>query len=210
MRGLIYKEFSVFYKCIDRKLIFIVIGFTALLICTAGSYGGLMASILFAMTIGMQNVMSFTSDEKANWKKYQMAMPLSNFAVVAGKYISVICTLGISLLGSLAFMALAGMVYGGVGAGVWKLAFFAAVLIPLLWTWICLPLTYWFGVQPAQAMGMLIIVPVTYLIKYFEDGSGLGEMTVFLSSHLALAIPVTLVLFALSMAVSAAGYGRKR
>ena len=65
-------------------------------------------------------------------------------------------------------------------------------------------------VRPAQAMGMLIIVPVTYLIKYFEDGSGLGEMTVFLSSHLALAIPVTLVLFALSMAVSAAGYGRKR
>lgn len=210
MRGLIYKEFSVFYKCIDRKLIFIDLGFTALLICTAGSYGGLMASILFAMTIGMQNVMSFTSDEKANWKKYQMAMPLSNFAVVAGKYISVICTLGISLLGSLAFMALAGMVYGGVGAGVWKLAFFAAVLIPLLWTGICLPLTYWFGVQPAQAMGMFIIVPVTYLIKYFEDGSGLGEMTVFLSSHLALAIPVTLVLFALSMAVSAAGYGRKR
>lgn len=210
MRGLIYKEFSVFYKCIDRKLIFIAFAFTALLICTAGSYGGLMASILFAMTIGMQNVMSFTSDEKANWKKYQMAMPLSDFTVVASKYISVICTLGISLSGSLVFMALSGMVYGGGGAVVWKLGVFAAVLIPLLWTGMCLPLTYWFGVQSAQAMGMLIIVPIFYLVKYFEDGSGLGKMTLLLSSHLALAIPVTLVFFALSMAVSAAGYGRKR
>ena len=38
MRGLIYKDFSIFYKCIDKKVIAIAVGFTALLIFSAGNY----------------------------------------------------------------------------------------------------------------------------------------------------------------------------
>ena len=100
MRGLIYKDISIFFKSIDKKLILIAAAAIVLLIFNAGIYAGLFASVMFAMTIGMQNIMSFASDEKASWKKYQLAMPISNFAVVASKYISVIYTVAISILGS--------------------------------------------------------------------------------------------------------------
>ncbi|HBA68111.1 MAG TPA: ABC-2 transporter permease [Lachnospiraceae bacterium] len=210
MRGLIYKEFTVFYKCIDKKLIAIAVGFTLLLLYTAGIYGGLMASVLFAITIGMQNIMSFTSDDKARWKKYQMAMPLSSFSVVASKYISVICTLGISLAGCILFNLLSGCIYGTFDAVVWEIAVFATIFIPLMWTGICLPLTYWFGVQSAQFMGMLIIVPLFYLIKYFEDGSGLSAMVGSLSSYLLLTGIVTLLLFCISLGISVIGYARRK
>lgn len=210
MRGLIYKEFTVFYKCIDKKLIAIAVGFTLLLLYTAGIYGGLMASVLFAITIGMQNIMSFTSDDKARWKKYQMAMPLSSFSVVASKYISVICTLGISLAGCILFNLLSSCIYGTFDAMIWKIAVFATIFIPLMWTGICLPLTYWFGVQSAQFMGMLIIVPLFYLIKYFEDGSGLSAMVGSLSSYLLLTGIMTLLLFCISLGISVVGYARRK
>lgn len=210
MRGLIYKDFSIFCKCIDKKLILIAGAFSCLLLCTAGSYGGLMASILLAMTIGMQNVTSFVSDDKARWNKYQMAMPLGSFSVVTAKYLSVICTLGISLSGSIVLNLISAVAFRSYNASVWGLALFAAVFIPLLWTGICLPLTYWFGVQSAQTMGLLIIIPVFYLIKYFEDGAGLSVMADSLSAYLVSAGGLTVILFALSLFISAAGYSRRK
>ena len=55
--------------------------------------------------------MSFASDEKASWKKYQLAMPISNFTVVASKYVSVIYTVAISILGSIAFNSLSSIIF---------------------------------------------------------------------------------------------------
>ena len=63
MKGLVYKDFSLFYKSIDKKLIIIAAAVIILLLVNAGDFSGLLATIMFAMTIGMQNVMSFASDE---------------------------------------------------------------------------------------------------------------------------------------------------
>ena len=210
MRGLIYKEFSIFYKWIDKKLIVIALSFTALLIYSAGSYGGLMATIMFAMTIGMQNVMSIASDDKAHWKKYQMAMPLSDFSVVASKYISVVCTLGISLVGSIICNALASIIFSSFDMAVWGLGIFTAIFIPLMWTGICLPLTYWFGAQSAQVMGLFIVIPMFYLVKYFEEGSGFSVMADSLSSYLLITGIATVVIFVISMVISTMGYAKRK
>lgn len=215
MRGLIYKDFSIFFKCIDKKVIAIAVGFTALLIFSAGNYGGLMASIMFAMTVGMQNIISLAGDERAGWKKYQRVLPMSGFSVVASKYISVLLTLGISLLGSIIFNLLSGVISGSFDPAVWGLGMFGAVFLPLLWTGICLPLTYWFGVQSAQAMGLVIVIPVFYMVKYFEDGVGFSVMADSLMSDsvmsylLAAGIAVA-VIFGLSVGVSVLGYERRR
>lgn len=210
MRGLIYKDFSVFYKCIDKKVMVIAVGFTALLIFAAGSYGGLMASIMFAMTVGMQNIISLAGDERAGWKKYQMVLPMSGFSVVASKYISVLLTLGISLLGSIVFNLLSGVISGSFDPAVWGLGMFGAVFLPLLWTGICLPLTYWFGVQSAQAMGLVIVIPIFYMVKYFEDGMGFSVMASSLSSYLLTAGLAVAVIFGLSVGVSVLGYERRK
>lgn len=210
MRGLIYKDFSIFCKGIDKKLIVIASVFIAVILCKAGNFGGLIASIMLAMTIGMQNVMSLASDEKARWKQYQMAMPVSSFLVIASKYISVICTLGISLLGSIILNLLSSIIYQHFDIAVWGLAIFAAIFLPIMWTGVCLPLTYWFGVQSAQTMGLVIVIPMFYLVKYFEDGSGFSAMVNSLSSYLLVTGIATVIIFGISMVVSVMGYNQKR
>lgn len=210
MRGLIYKECSIFYKSMDKRMLLMTAGFSALILYSAGIYGGLMASVLLSMTIGIQNVMSFASDDKARWKKYQLTLPLSSFTVVASKYISVLCTLGISVLGSIVLSLLSSIFFRSFNLSVWTLALCSSVVIPLLWTGVCLPLTYWFSMQSAQTMGLFLIIPLFYLIKHFEDGAGLSAMTVSLSSYLGAAGILAVVVFGVSLVFSIIGYARKK
>ena len=182
----------------------------AVILCKTDNYGGLLASIMLAMTIGLQNVMSLASDEKARWKQYQMAMPVSSFLVVASKYISVICTLGISLLGSIILNLLSSIIYQHFDIAVWGLAIFAAVFLPIFWTGVCLPLTYWFGVQSAQAMGLVIVIPMFYLVKYFEDGSGFSAMANSLSSYFLVTGIATVTIFVISLVISTMGYAKRK
>ena len=111
MKGLIYKDITIFFKSIDKKLILIAVGAIILLMVNTGVYAGLFASVMLAMTIGMQNIMSFASDEKASWKKYQLAMPVNAVSVVTSKYISVICTLAVSIVGSIIFNLLPSIAF---------------------------------------------------------------------------------------------------
>ena len=210
MRGLIYKEFCCFYRGIDKKLIMIAAAAMALLLYKAGSYGGMMASVMLGITVGMQNCMCIAGDEKAGWKRYQMAMPVGSFQAVVGKYVSVLCTAGISLAGSIAFSLVSGIVVGGFDVSICVLSAMAAAIVPVLWTGICLPLTYGFGIQSAQTMGLLAMVPIFYLIKYFEDGPGFAVMAESFYPWLPVACIAAVVLFGLSLLISAAGYGRKK
>lgn len=155
MKGLIYKDITVFFKSIDKKLVLIAVGAIILLMVNTGVYAGLFASVMLAMTIGMQNIMSFASDEKADWKKYQLAMPLNAVSVVTSKYISVVCTLAVSLVGSIFFNLLSSVAFRSYNITVWGVSTAASIILPLLWTGICLPLTYWFGFHSAQTMGLI-------------------------------------------------------
>ena len=210
MRGLIYKELSVFFKSIDKKLIFIACAVIILLISTAGLYAGMLTSIMLAITIGMQNVMCLSMDEKTDWKKYQMALPVSGFHVVAGKYFSVLCTLLISLLGSILLNLLSSIFFRSFDFNIWKLSLLFAMIIPVFWTSICLPMTYWFGVQSSQVMGFFVFIPMFYIIKYFEDGPGFDKMAAFAHGYLPAACIGIVILFGVSMVLSVVGYERKK
>ncbi|MCM1048625.1 MAG: ABC-2 transporter permease [Clostridiales bacterium] len=210
MKGLIYKDITIFFKSIDKKLIFIATGTIILLMFNTGVYAGMFASIMLAITIGMQNIMSFVSDEKICWKKYQLAMPVNAVLVVASKYASVILTLAISLAGSVLFNLLSSLAFHNFDIVVWGVSITVAVIVPLLWTGVCLPLTYWFGFRSAQTMGLIAVIPMFYFIKYFEDGAGFSAMTHSVFSYAAAAGIVTIVLFLFSMPISVAGYNRKR
>ena len=211
MRGLIYKDTSIFFKTIDKKSILIVALCIALLIANTGRYSGLFASIMLAMTIGMQNILSFASDEKVNWKKYQLTLPVSSFAVVASKYISVMFTVAVSILGSVIFNALSSVVFQDFNSLIWGFSAATAVVIPLLWTGICLPLTYWFGFRSAQILGLLAVIPLFCFIKYFEDGpGGVTVMITSVYSYMLAAIIISVLIFGISLAISTAGYSQKR
>lgn len=210
MKGLLYKDMTIFFKSIDKKLVLIAAGAIVLLLFNTGVYAGLFATVMLAMTIGMQNVMSFASDEKAGWKKYQLAMPVTACSVVTSKYVSVVCTLAFSLVGSILFNLLSSVAFRSFDMVVWGVSMAASVIIPLLWTGICLPLTYWFGFRSAQAMGIIAVIPMFYFIKYFEDGAGFSAMTNSILSYVMMAGAIAVVLFMISMIISMLGYRRKR
>lgn len=209
MRGLIYKDISIFFKSIDKKLILIATAAIVLFIFNVGSYSGLFASVMLAMTIGMQNIMSFASDEKASWKKYQLSMPISCFTVVASKYVSVVYTVAVSVLGSIAFNALSSAIFQNFDMLIWVFSIAAAVIIPLIWTGICLPLTYWFGFRSAQTMGLFIGIPMFCFVKYFEDGSGMAAMVNSVYSYMLIAGIAAILIFGISLIISTIGYSRK-
>lgn len=209
MKGLIYKDFSLFFKSIDKKLIIIAAAVIILLLVNAGDYSGLLATIMFSMTIGMQNVMSFASDEQVRWKKYQLTMPVNSFIAVGSKYISVLLTIGLSVIISVFLFIVAGVIYQNFDGTVLYISVITAIIIPMVWTAICLPLTYWFGFRSAQTMGLLVIIPIFYLIKYFEDGPGLFSLTDAISSYVLLGFLIAIIVFSLSYGISVLGYKRK-
>lgn len=209
MRGLIYKDFYLFLKSIDKKLIIIAIPAITILIMNTGIYAGLMTSVMLSITIGMQNIISFASDENVNWRRYQLALPISGCSIVASKYISVICTLAFSLAGSVVFSLMSSIFYGSFEINLFGLSIITAIILPLACTGICLPLTYWFGFRSAQTIGVLFVVPIFYFIKYFEDGLGFSAIPASTQSYLLIACIITIVLFILSFAISVLGYSRK-
>ncbi len=85
-----------------------------------------------------------------------------------------------------------------------------SVIVPLLWTGICLPLTYWFGFRSAQTMGLIVVIPMFYFIKYFEDGAGFSAMTNSILPYAVVAGIAVVILFIISMIVSTIGYSRKK
>ena len=210
MRGLIYKDFSLFYKSIDKKLIIIAAAAIILLLVNAGDFSGLLATIMFAITVGMQNVMSFASDEQVRWKKYQLTMPVNSFFAVGSKYISVLLTIGISIAASILLYFVSSVIYQSFDGALLFVSVSVATIIPLICTAICLPLTYWFGFRSAQTMGLLVTVPIFYLIKYFEDGPGLVSLTDTISAYILASCLISAVLFIFSYAVSVLGYSRKK
>ena len=202
--------FRIFYKSIDKRLVLIAAGTIVLLMVNTGVYAGLFASVMLAMTIGMQNIMSFACDEKASWKKYQLAMPVNAVSVVTSKYVSVVCTLAVSLTGSILFNLLSSVVFRSFNLTVWGVSAAVSVIVPLLWTGICLPLTYWFGFRSAQTMGLFAVIPMFYFVKYFEDGAGFSAMTNSILSYAAAAGAMVMVLFVISMLISMTGYKKRK
>ena len=210
MRGLVYKDVQLFFRSIDKKLILIAAVAIALLLAKAGVYGGLMGSIMLAMTISMQNIMTFATDEKVDWKKYQKALPISNVSVIASKYLSVLITLVVSVLGSVVFSLASCLIHAEFDVMLLGLSVLSAIIVPLIWTGICLPLTFWFGFRSAQTMGLIVVIPIFYMIKFFEDGPGLSALPASISTYLLWICIAAVVIFLLSIAISLWGYSKKK
>ncbi|NCB91566.1 MAG: ABC-2 transporter permease [Clostridia bacterium] len=208
MRGLIYKDVQLFIRSIDKRLMIIAAAVIAFVLIKLGTFGGLYASVMLSYSIGLLNIMSFDSDEKAGWKNYQLALPVNPFHVVAGKYISVLYTVGFSLAGSILFNAVSSVITSSFNGIIWILSMAGAVVIPFLWAEIFLPLTYWLSFRAAQTVGIFAAIPIVYIINYFEDGAGLSALPSSINTLLIIAIAAAITLFAASFFISLLGYTR--
>ena len=169
-----------------------------------------MGSIMLAMTVSMQNIMTFATDEKVDWKKYQKALPISNTSVIVSKYLSVLITLIVSVIGSVVFSLVSCVIHGKFDIMLLGLSVLSAIVVPLIWTGICLPLTFWFGFRSAQTMGLIVVIPIFYMIKFFEDGPGLSELPTSISTYLFWICVAAIAIFIISIVVSLLGYSKKK
>lgn len=209
MHGLIYKDICHFFKSIEKRQLIIIGALIVLLFLKAGNYAGLMTSIMLGMIVGIQNILSFGSDEKVDWKKYQRTMPISDYKVVASKYISIIYILLPSILVSVIFNLLSNMIYGYWEMTLFSLSIVFTLIIPLVWSAVSLPLTYWCGFRTAQALGFAFIFPMVYIINFFEDGPGLSALPKTMGVYLLGGFTICFI-FILSYFLSVAGYSRKK
>ncbi len=214
MRGMIYKDLCLFRRCLDVRVLLIGAVAMAILVAKQGVYAGMLTSIMLDMMVGALSVLVFEKEEKAEWGKYQRILPVSCGTVVTGKYTAVLLTALFSLAGSVALNLAVFAIYRTFLPEVLGLSALMAVIIPLLWAAICLPLCYWFNFQVSQYASIVLIFPLFFTVKNFEDGRWtVADVTVLAGN------PGSLLLFGalslaglllLSLALSAAGYCRRK
>lgn len=171
MKGLIYKDITILLKGIKPVVyLFVAVAFF-LFFYLGGELGGFFSTISLSLTGGIFCTMSIQHDEKVSWPKYQCALPVSSIKSVSGKYLlSLIITLS-CVVASVIFFFVNGFVHSNYD---WTLLFLQmaiAVLLPILWSSTMLPLSLWLGYQVSSFAGMILCVPLVFIMKYFEENS---------------------------------------
>ena len=211
MRGMIYKDLCLFFKgIIDKWVLAVTGGFLVLLVYKGGVYGGMLFSFALDMMLGLLHLSALEKEEKTGWRSYERTMPVGVGKVMAGKYAAVLLTVPVSVAGAVAVNLLAFARYWKFLPEALGLSAAAAVIIPPAFAVFSLPFYYWFGNQIAQFTCLPLGFLLFYAIKNFEDGwwtvADLGAP----GSLLLVGALVLAGMFLVSLALSAAGYCRRK
>lgn len=210
MKGLIYKEACLFFRSLEKKSLFIIAVVMLFLYYQIGVYAGAVVSVMLSMFLGMQTLAGVYNDEKVNWNEYQLTMPVSNYSIVASRYIFMLLVLLISAAGSVLINLLTSVMYNNWDSYLWGGSMAASLLLPLLWLVISIPLAYWFGYHTARLMVFLAIIPMVYIMNSFMDGVEVIALPDARILFFLLICTVAVLLCVISYFISVAGYSRKK
>lgn len=210
MRGMIYKDLCLFFKGFDKVVLAVLGGILAVFWFESGVYAGMLFSFALDMMVGLLHLTALEKEEKTGWRSYERTMPVGVGKVMAGKYAAVLLTVPVSVAGAVAANLLAFARYWKFLPEALGLSAAAAVIIPPAFAVFSLPFYYWFGNQIAQFTCLPLGFLLFYAIKNFEDGwwtvADLGAP----GSLLLMGALVLAGMFLVSLALSAAGYCRKK
>lgn len=214
MRGMIYKDLCLFFKGIDKIVLLVLGGLLVLFAAEGGAYAGMLFSFALDMMVGLLHLTALEKEEKTAWGSYQRTMPVGVGKVMAGKYAALLLTVPVSVAGAVVSNLAAFAVYRAFWPEVLGLSVVAAIIVPPVFAVFSLPFYYWFGSQIAQFTSLPLAFLMFYAIKNFEDGWWTVADLVSLTGNLPLALLagalVLTVLLAASLALSAAGYCRRK
>ena len=214
MRGMIYKDLCLFFKGIDKIILLVLGGLLVLFATESGAYAGMLFSFALDMMVGVLHLTALEKEEKTAWRSYQRTMPVGVGKVMAGKYAAVLLTVPVSVAGAVASNLAAFAVYGTFWPEVLRLSILAAVVLPPVFAMFSLPFYYWFGTQIAQFTSLPLAFLLFYAIKNFVDGWWTVADLVSLAGNLPIALLTGVLalagMFLLSLALSAAGYCRRK
>ena len=214
MRGMIYKDLCLFFKGMDKVVLAVLGGLLVLLGYKSGVYAGMLFSFALDMMVGILHLTALEKEEKTAWRSYQRTMPVGVGKVMAGKYAAVLLTVPVSVAGAVVSNLAAFAMYRTFWPEVLGLSVVAAIIVPPVFAVFSLPFYYWFGSQIAQFTSLPLAFLMFYAIKNFEDGWWTVADLVSLAENLPLSLLAgalaLAVLLAASLALSAAGYCRRK
>lgn len=214
MRGIVYKDICLFFRCLEDKWALLSLGGLSVLFAAVGGvYAGILISLGLGLCLGWSHLFAFEKEGKVDWEKYQRVLPLSGGKIVAGKYAAVLLTMPLILAGAVTSNLLFFAVYGRFELLELGLSVVLAAAVPMASAAVILPAYYCFGLHGAQYASM---VPILVLASFFHqigDG-GIGWVPVLISmaggGYLLLGLLAAGGMFLVSLAVSAAGYCWRR
>ena len=211
---MIYKDLCLFFKGFDKVVLAVLGGILAVFWFESGVYAGMLFSFALDMMVGVLHLTALEKEEKTAWRSYQRTMPVGVGKVMAGKYAALLLTVPVSVAGAVVSNLAAFAVYRTFWPEVLGLSVVAAIIVPPVFAVFSLPFYYWFGSQIAQFTILPLAFLMFYAIKNFEDGWWTVADLVSLTGNLPLALLagalVLTVLLAASLALSAAGYCRRK
>ena len=214
MRGIIYKDLCLFFKGIDKIVLAVLGGLLVLFWYKSSAYAGMLFSFALDMMVGLLHLTALEKEEKTAWRSYQRTMPVGVGKVMAGKYAAVLLTVPVSVAGAVVSNLAAFAVYWTFWPEVLGLSVVAAIIVPPVFAVFSLPFYYWFGSQIAQFTSLPLAFLMFYAIKNFEDGwwtvTDLAALAGNLNSLLLIGALSLAGLFLVSLALSAAGYCRRK
>ena len=211
---MIYKDLCLFFKGFDKVVLAVLGGILAVFWFESGAYAGMLFSFALDMMVGVLHLTALEKEEKTAWRSYQRTMPVGVGKVMAGKYAAVLLTVPVSVAGAVVSNLAAFAMYRTFWPEVLGLSILAAVALPPVFAVFSLPFYYWFGTQIAQFTSLPLAFLLFYAIKNFEDGWWTVADLVSLTGNFPLALLTGALalagMFLLSLALSAAGYCRRR
>jgi hypothetical protein len=161
MIGLILKDFMNLKKQFKVLGLIILFYFIFSKATNNNSMFGTMVTLVFAML----PITALSFDEKANWDKYGLTMPVSRSEVVISKYIlGIIASLSAGILNFVAQLLL------GTEINADSLMMISIIFgVSILFFSLLLPIIFQFGVEKGRLLMFIVLALPTLIILLFKD-----------------------------------------
>lgn len=201
MIGLILKDFINLKKQL-KYIMFVVLFYLFFSKMTDNiSMFGAMAMIVFAML----PITALSFDEKANWDKYGLTMPVSRTKMVLSKYI-------LGIISSIFALILNFIGQTLLGAEINKEIMIAALItfaLSLLFISLLLPVVFKLGVEKGRLLMFVVLMAPTMLILLFKDYITKPIFEEIFKNAFYIIPIVVIVIFVLSIMLSISIYKNK-
>ena len=205
MKGLLIKDLLNLKK--QGKTVLAILAFYIVFALTTKNASFLTA--MFTLLLSMMSISSFSYDEMAKWNKFAASLPLTRRDIVGSKYLLAFLLSFAGLATSMLLSMGSSFVVEGTSLTELLLTSYCSFLIAMLMQIVMLPLLFQYGAEKSRTMLMgVVAVPMVLVFILSKLGMQMpGEDVFFLL--LKLAVPILIVLFAISYRISCAIYQRK-
>jgi len=192
MKGLLLKDFYVLKR--QGKILLPLMLFY-LFYTFATKSTAMLGTMLILLSI-LMTITTLAYDEKANWDKYALSMPVSRKAVVISKYLFSLIMILISLLVIVPVAVLLTLLTPDIVLNEALTVLLSITAVATVIFAIQLPIMFKFGVEKGRLLMMIVFLAPTFLAMYLPK-SGLPAPSAELLKTLAYTSPLIIVILLL-------------